>query len=100
MELPRRSGPFVPLSSGVADREKEMIEAALAESQGRVAGPSGAAAKLGIPRQTLDSKIASLGIDKRLFKTRSTSYFPAQKFQVGVFGIKPRWEVKVSERRF
>jgi transcriptional regulator with GAF, ATPase, and Fis domain len=41
-----------------------MIEAALAESHGRIAGPSGAAAKLGIPRQTLESKIKRLGIDR------------------------------------
>jgi formate hydrogenlyase transcriptional activator len=47
-----------------ADREVEMIEAALAESRGRISGPSGAAAKLGIPRQTLESKIRRLGIDK------------------------------------
>jgi formate hydrogenlyase transcriptional activator len=45
-----------------------MIEAALRASKGRVAGPSGAAAKLGIPRQTLDSKIATLGIEKSQFK--------------------------------
>ena len=44
--------------------EVEMIEAALAESHGRISGPSGAAAKLGIPRQTLESKIRRLGIDK------------------------------------
>ena len=50
--------------SALADREIEMIEAALAESHGRIAGPSGAAAKLGIPRQTLDSKIRRLGINK------------------------------------
>jgi formate hydrogenlyase transcriptional activator len=49
------------------DREKEMIEAALAGSGGRISGPSGAAAKLGIPRQTLESKIASLGINKHRF---------------------------------
>jgi formate hydrogenlyase transcriptional activator len=49
---------------GLADRELEMIEAALAESHGRTGGPSGAAAKLGIPRQTLESKIQRLGIDK------------------------------------
>ncbi|HLJ45512.1 MAG TPA: sigma-54-dependent Fis family transcriptional regulator [Bryobacteraceae bacterium] len=48
----------------LADREVEMIEAALADSHGRIAGPSGAAAKLGIPRQTLESKIKRLGIDK------------------------------------
>jgi formate hydrogenlyase transcriptional activator len=50
--------------SALADRELEMIEAALAESHGRISGPSGAAAKLGIPRQTLESKIRRLGIDK------------------------------------
>jgi formate hydrogenlyase transcriptional activator len=50
--------------SALADREVEMIQAALAESHGRIAGPSGAAAKLGIPRQTLESKIRRLGIDK------------------------------------
>ena len=50
--------------SALADREVEMIEAALAESHGRISGPSGAAAKLRIPRQTLESKIRRLGIDK------------------------------------
>ena len=54
-----------------AQRELRAIEAALAECQGRVSGPRGAAAKLGIPRQTLDSKIQNLGIDKRRFKTRT-----------------------------
>ena len=52
----------------LADREREMIEAALRESRGRISGPFGAAAKLGIPRQTLDSKIAAFGIDKSRFK--------------------------------
>jgi formate hydrogenlyase transcriptional activator len=51
------------------DQERRIIEAALTESGGRVAGPSGAAAKLGIPRQTLDSKISSLGINKNRFKS-------------------------------
>ena len=50
--------------SALEDREIEMIEAALAETHGRIAGPAGAAAKLGIPRQTLESKIKRLGIDK------------------------------------
>jgi formate hydrogenlyase transcriptional activator len=50
--------------SVLTEREVEMIEAALAESHGRIAGASGAAAKLGIPRQTLESKIRRLGIDK------------------------------------
>src|SRR5262249_19493386 len=52
----------------LAGREREMIEAALMESRGRISGPFGAAKKLGIPRQTLDSKIAALGIDKSRFK--------------------------------
>jgi len=50
--------------SALTNREVEMIEAALAESHGRISGPSGAAAKLGIPRQTLESKIRRLGIDR------------------------------------
>jgi PAS domain S-box-containing protein len=68
-EGPRLSMPEKALGRVDADRERAIIEAALAESGGRVAGPSGAAAKLGIPRQTLDSKIASLGIDKNRFKS-------------------------------
>jgi formate hydrogenlyase transcriptional activator len=52
------------------ERERAMIEAALAECKGRVAGPSGAAVKLGVPRQTLESKIRSLGIDKQRFRQR------------------------------
>src|SRR5277367_5017043 len=67
-EIPQGSGPAVPFVRRRADRDREIIEAALAESGGRVAGPKGAAAKLGIPRQTLDSKIASLGVDKRRFQ--------------------------------
>jgi transcriptional regulator with GAF, ATPase, and Fis domain len=54
-------------------QEKELIEAALSESRGQVFGPSGAAAKLGIHRSTLESKITSLKIDKYRFKTASTS---------------------------
>ena len=50
-------------------RVKEMIEAALAETEGRVSGPSGAAAKLGIPPSTLESKIRTLKINKYRFKS-------------------------------
>ena len=49
-------------------QEKEMIEAALAESHGRISGPTGAAVKLGMPTSTLDSKIKRLGINKYQFK--------------------------------
>jgi formate hydrogenlyase transcriptional activator len=58
-----------PLTEELFAREKERIEAALAETRGRVSGPSGAAAKLGIPRSTLDSKIRSLKINTHRFKT-------------------------------
>ena len=66
----RPSPPTAPLSTTLVEREKELIESALAESRGRVAGPSGAAARLGIPRQTLDSRIKALQIDKLRFRAR------------------------------
>jgi PAS domain S-box-containing protein len=53
-----------PLTQSVQNYEKELIEVALAESNGKVAGPNGAAAKLGIPRSTLDLKIKQLNIKK------------------------------------
>jgi formate hydrogenlyase transcriptional activator len=58
MELPGR----------LLAQEKDMIETALKQSRGRIFGPKGAAAKLGIPRSTLESKIRSLKIDKNRFK--------------------------------
>jgi transcriptional regulator with GAF, ATPase, and Fis domain len=63
IELPRR----------LLTQEKDMIEAALKESRGRVYGPSGAAARLGVPRSTLESKIRSLKIDKHRFKVPNHS---------------------------
>jgi formate hydrogenlyase transcriptional activator len=72
-ELPHESSRPSALSKGLGrldeTKEKEMIEAALAETGGRVSGPSGAAALLGVPRQTLESKIANLGINKHRFKS-------------------------------
>jgi len=56
---------FAPLTENLQSYEKELIEAALAESNGKVAGPNGAAAKLGIPRSTLDLKIKQLNIKKK-----------------------------------
>jgi len=64
------TGPMVPLADDLSRRERELIEAALKESKGRISGPSGAAAKLRIPRQTLDSRIKALGVDKYRFKVR------------------------------
>src|SRR5438034_1510862 len=60
--------PSVALSGALVGHEREMIETALAQSQGRVSGPAGAAVKLGIPSQTLDSKIKRLKINKSRFK--------------------------------
>jgi PAS domain S-box-containing protein len=57
-----------PLSEELVEQEKERIEATLAQTKGRISGPAGAAAKLGIPASTLDSKIKSLKIDKRRFQ--------------------------------
>ena len=64
---PKRTGRLV---TTLAEREKALIESALAESLGRVSGKTGAAAKLGIPRQTLESKIRALRIDKLAFRKR------------------------------
>jgi transcriptional regulator with GAF, ATPase, and Fis domain len=53
-----------PLTENLRSYEKELIEAALAESKGKVAGPYGAAAKLGVPPATLHLKIKQLNIKK------------------------------------
>jgi formate hydrogenlyase transcriptional activator len=58
-----------PPASTLASHEKDAIEAALAESKGRVSGPFGAAVRLGVPSSTLASKIKTLKIDKRRFKS-------------------------------
>jgi transcriptional regulator with GAF, ATPase, and Fis domain len=62
-----RPGASNPLPDALQDQEKEMIENALAKSRGKVAGPHGAAATLGIPASTLESKIKQLKIEKRRF---------------------------------
>ena len=60
-----------PFKSKIEPRsEREIIEAALAETRGRVSGPLGAAARLGIPPSTLDHRVKALKIDKRQFKYR------------------------------
>ena len=77
--LPQQPQPFltarpknqIELPRRLEEQEKNMIEEALKASRGRVFGPTGAAAKLGIPRSTLESKIKSLKIDKNHFRTVS-----------------------------
>jgi formate hydrogenlyase transcriptional activator len=68
-EPPQVASPRVALNGALLTQEKEMIEAALAESHGRISGPKGAAANLGLPTRTLDSKIKRLGINKYRFKS-------------------------------
>jgi PAS domain S-box-containing protein len=64
---PPRQESVGPLAHTLQNQEREMIEAALADCKGKVAGSEGAAAKLGIPRSTLDSKIKQLRIKKHKF---------------------------------
>jgi DNA-binding NtrC family response regulator len=65
---PNPTTPTIPLVADLAEREKAMIENALREAEGLISGPSGAAAKLGIPRQTLEFKIRKLGINRHRFR--------------------------------
>jgi formate hydrogenlyase transcriptional activator len=68
-EAPRAHSASTALNGVLSAHEKEAIEAALAQSHGRVSGPAGAAARLGVPTSTLDSKIKRLRIDKYRFKS-------------------------------
>ena len=65
---PKAQSSAATLAKVSTEREKEMIEAALAAAEGRVSGKSGAAAKLGLVPSTLESKIKALKIDKSRFK--------------------------------
>jgi formate hydrogenlyase transcriptional activator len=60
----------VPALNVETRSEREIVEAALAESRGRVSGASGAAAKLRVPPINLETRIKTLKIDKRQFKFR------------------------------
>jgi len=76
--LSRQPQPAPPTSQlelrqRLAAQEIEAIEAALRECRGRVYGPSGAAARLGIARSTLESKVRALKIDKNRFKVSNPS---------------------------
>ena len=61
--------PGGALAANLVQREKAIIEAALREAHGVIGGATGAAAKLGLPRQTLESKMRKLGIDRYRFKS-------------------------------
>src|SRR5437016_4328116 len=72
------ASPRAALNGALVRQEKEMIEGALAESHGRISGPTGAAANLGLPTRTLDSKVKRLGINKYLFKVPQASVVSAK----------------------
>jgi formate hydrogenlyase transcriptional activator len=55
-------------AGGARGSQRAEIEAVLKETRGRVSGPGGAAARLGIPASTLESKIRALKINKHLFR--------------------------------
>jgi len=61
--------PALLAAGKLVEHERETIETALKKSRGRISGPVGAATMLGIPRQTLESKIRALGINKNQFKS-------------------------------
>ncbi len=63
-----RAGQTIPFNAALTISERKMIERALSECAGRVGGTKGAAAKLGLPRQTLEYKIKNFGIDKFHFR--------------------------------
>jgi len=80
---PRGPKQTPSLPTAILNQEREIIEAALEECQGRVSGPSGAAGKLGVPRTTLESKIRTLRINKHQFRydQRVSSICSAKNFR-------------------
>lgn len=72
-EQPKAPSPTRTMTGALLKQEKEMIEAALAESRGQISGPTGAAVRLSVPRATLEAKIRRLGIDKYSFKSRPSN---------------------------
>ena len=66
------------------DQERELIEAALAESGGRISGPDGAARRLGVPRTTLEYKIKSLRINKYQYRFDAREF--SSKLDLGKWG--------------
>jgi formate hydrogenlyase transcriptional activator len=69
---PPQPEPWMGLQPSLINRERELIEAALAETRGRIAGPDGAARRLGIPRSTLEYRIQSLRIDKYRYRVEAS----------------------------
>jgi formate hydrogenlyase transcriptional activator len=71
LSRPQQIGGRLGLTGALSAHEKAIVEEALRASGGRVFGPSGAAARLGIPRSTLESKIRALKINKTRFRARN-----------------------------
>jgi formate hydrogenlyase transcriptional activator len=62
---------WVGLQPSLINQERELIEAALAETRGRISGPDGAARRLGVPRTALEYKVKSLRIDKYRYRVEA-----------------------------
>jgi formate hydrogenlyase transcriptional activator len=69
MEKRTNAASSSSLGAALHGNERHMIEQALEETQGRVSGPEGAAARLGVPASTLESKIKRFNIDKLRYRT-------------------------------
>jgi formate hydrogenlyase transcriptional activator len=74
--LQTEAGPWVGLQPSLINQERELIEAALTETRGRISGPDGAARRLGVPRTTLEYKIKSLRIDKYQYRIEARELSP------------------------
>jgi transcriptional regulator with PAS, ATPase and Fis domain len=71
-ESPHPHQPSMVLSDRLLAQEKELIESALMACAGRISGSAGAAARLGIPPSTLDSRIKALNIPKNRFRSQAS----------------------------
>jgi len=80
--------PWVGLQPSLNNQERELIEAALAETRGRISGPDGAAMRLGVPRTTLEYKIKSLRIDKYRYRNLTKMPFGEQGDQLTQYAQK------------
>jgi transcriptional regulator with PAS, ATPase and Fis domain len=94
------SSESIGLCSSLVSRERELIEAALGKSMGRVAGRDGAAGLLGIPRTTRQSRIKSLQIDKFRYKSSADCFVisNAQQQKVSAFELDGRTPPEVAFR--
>jgi Bacterial regulatory protein, Fis family len=101
-QTPLRTDESGPLPEALQDQEKEMIEAALTKSRGKVAGPRGAAAKLGIPASTLESKIRQFpDADRRPLGRRLSPLrlLPERQISAAKATSRPFFQIRLNGSR-